>query len=78
MKRVLTAALAAGLVLITVAWLIAADKTPVTTPDATAEKLAAELPDRDSKDFVKWIPVVVPLSAFALFVMVYIIAAAVL
>lgn len=77
-KRVLTAALAAGLVVIAVAWLIAAHKTPVTAPDAAAEKLAAEVPERDSEDFVRWIPVVVPLSALALVVMVYIIAAAVL
>jgi hypothetical protein len=45
---------------------------------AEAEKPATELPDRDSEDFVKWIPVVVPLSAFALVVVVVIIAAAVL
>jgi hypothetical protein len=90
MKRVLTTAMAAALLLFTVASASAAREKPDATsttispnvretiPDRAAERRASEPHDRDDKSFIKWIPIVVPLFAVLIAIMVYLIDAAVL
>jgi hypothetical protein len=47
-------------------------------PDRTADRRAGELPDRNGEGFVNWIPIVVPLFAILLAVLVFFIFWAVL
>ena len=78
MKRALITALAAALVLIGVAAAIAArEESLAPRAERTGEERADE-PQRDDQAFVDWIPIMVPLSAVLLAVLVYLIAAAVL
>jgi hypothetical protein len=88
-KRVLTTALAAALVLIAVAAAIAArerltrraqgpTRTPAGELVTALPKRHASEPDRGDESFVQWIPIMVPLFALLLVVLVYLIAIAVL
>jgi hypothetical protein len=87
-RRVLITALAAALVLIAVSSAIAARESLARRrqpPGRTSEKrfltalptARAGEPDRDDESFVKWIPIMVPLFAVVLVILVYFIVAAV-
>lgn len=79
MKRVFRLAfITAGLFVIVVLATAATRKTLKVAPNAIGELPATEPPERYSEDFIKYIPIFVPLSAIMLVFMVYIIGVAVL
>ncbi len=77
MKRVAVTALVGGLLLATVA-MLSPRKRLREAPESKAEVPSDALPEPDSEELVKWIPILVPLSALALVVDVYLLVTIVL